>query len=82
VYASHTAEVRHDGIFRTPDGTVYGPVSQVLGDLPRLPPSGNEARPVQVFAKPSRGDFDALTDDGLDDLSVTVVYRPCYLSRT
>ena len=76
-----TAEIRYDGIYRTPDGSVYGPVSQVTGDLARLPPSGIENRAVQVFAKPSRGDLDTLPDNGLDAFTVQVKYRPCWLSR-
>jgi hypothetical protein len=80
VYANESAEVRTDGIVRT-NGSVYGPVSTVIGDLPRLPPSRMEGRALEVFVKPTRGDFAALTDGGLDGLSVQVKYRPCWLSR-
>jgi hypothetical protein len=80
VYSGQVTELRHDGMFRTPDGTVYGPISQVLGDLPRLPPSGVEGRAVEVFVKPSRGDLGALADS-LDGFTVQVKYRPCWLSR-
>lgn len=79
VYASHAAELRFDGMCRTPDGTIYGPVSQVTGDLPRLPPSGIENQPVELLVKPTRGDLAAAADSALDAFSVQVKYRPSYL---
>ena len=62
-------------------GTVFAPVSQVTGDLPRLPPSGLESRPIQIFVKPTRGDLDTLADSGLDSLSVVPKVRPSFLFR-
>jgi hypothetical protein len=81
VYANHAAEIRSEAMERTQDGTVYGPISQVVGDLPRMVPSGVEGRAVELFVKPSRGDLDTLADSGLDGFSVQVIYRPCYLAR-
>jgi hypothetical protein len=82
IYASKTAELRTDGMFRSDSGgTIYAPVSQVIGDLPRVPPSGLESRPIQVFVKPTRGDLDQLADGGLDGLSVIPKVRPSYLFR-
>jgi hypothetical protein len=81
VYASQSTQLTTQGMFRTPGSSVYGPVAQVTGDLPRLPPSGLETRPAQLFVKPSRGDLNDLADSGLDGLSVQVVYRPTWLSR-
>lgn len=82
IYASKTAELRTEGMFRSDSGgTIYAPVSQVTGDLPRIPPSGLESRPIQVFVKPSRGDLDSLADGGLDGLSVVPKVRPSYLFR-
>lgn len=82
VYASKSMEIRWDEPVRTdPTGTVYGRVSNVLGDLARIPPSGTENRAAQVFVKPTRGDLNTFTDAGLDSFTVQVKYRPCYLSR-
>lgn len=82
VYANGPCELRHDAMFRQGPGSgPYGPVSQVVGDLVRLPPSGIEDRPCQVFIKPTRGDLDTLPDLGLDGMTVQVKYRPCWLSR-
>jgi hypothetical protein len=82
IYASKTAELRTEGMFRSDaGGTIYAPVSQVTGDLPRVPPSGLESRPVQVFVKPTRGDLSTLADSGLDSLSVIPKVCPSYLFR-
>ena len=82
VYASKTAELRWDGMWRVdPTGTVYGPISDVIGDLPRIPPSGLEGRPVQLFFKPTRGDLNSLPDSGLDGMTIQVKYRPCWIGR-
>jgi hypothetical protein len=53
-----------------------------IGDLPRLPPSGLEARPVQLFVKPLRSDssYDG-SDPGVDAFTVQPYYRPCYMFR-
>ena len=80
IAAGKTCELRTDGMFRQGGGgTVYGPVSQVIGDLPRVPPSGLESRTLQVFLKPSRGEFDNEADSGIDDLSAQTFYRPSFL---
>lgn len=81
VYASQSAELRTEGMFREDaTGTAYGPVSLVGGDLPRLPPSGLEGRKVELFLKGSRGDLDQLPDTGVDDVSARVFYRPAWLT--
>lgn len=80
LHASQSAELRHDGMFREDStGVAYGPVSHVTGDLPRLPPSGLENRPVELFLKASRGDLDELSDSGIDDVSARAFYRPSWL---
>lgn len=80
IAASKTIELRTDGMYRQGGGgTIYAPVSQVIGDLPRVPPSGLEGRAVQVFLKPSQGDFNGEIDAGIDDVSARLVYRPSYL---
>jgi hypothetical protein len=82
IYANETLELRHDGMFRQgPSAGPYGPVSQVVGDLARIPPSGVEGRPVQIFIKPTRGDGSVLPDDGLDGFTVQAIYRPAWIGR-
>ena len=72
-----------DGMFRNdPTGTVYGEVSRVIGDLPRLPVSGMENRPVEVFLRLSptylgpSANPDVL---GPKVNNLRVYYRPSYL---
>lgn len=78
-YASQSVELRTDGMFREDStGTVFGPVSSVVGDLPRLP-NTSEGRTTQLFLKFSRGDFDQQPDSGIDDISARITYRPSYL---
>jgi hypothetical protein len=80
LYASQSAELHTEGMFREDStGTAYGPVSHVVGSLPRLPPSGLEGRSVELFVKDSRGDFDQLPDTGIDDSGLQVLYRPSWL---
>jgi hypothetical protein len=80
LFASQSAELRTEGMFREDaTGVAFGPVSKVVGDLPRIPPSGVEGRPVQFFLKASRGDFDTLPDTGVDDISARISYRPSFL---
>lgn len=80
LFASQSAELRTDGMFREDStGIGYGTVSQVVGDLPRLPPSGLEGRPVELFVKPTRGDLAVIPDTGIDDIGVQVLYRPSWL---
>lgn len=81
VYASQTLSLGTEGIIRTFDGTVYGPVANIAGDLPRIPASGLESRAVQVFVKPSRGDLSSGTDSGIDTFTVTPYFRPTFLAR-
>jgi hypothetical protein len=83
LFANQSAELRHDGIVREDStGAAYGPMSSVIGDLPRLPPSGTEGRPVEILLVPSRGDFDQLPDSGgTDALDVTINARPTWLFR-
>jgi hypothetical protein len=72
--------VRTDGAYRAGTATgVYAPVSNVIGDLPRIPPSRLENRPVELFVKPTRGDLNQLADSGLDGFAVQVKYRPSFL---
>lgn len=80
VYASSTAELRTDGMFRKISGAnIYGPETNVTGDLPRIPPSGLEGGTIQTFLKLTRGNFAAEPDAGIDDLSCQIKYRPSYI---
>jgi hypothetical protein len=80
VFASRSAMLRTEGMFRLDEaGAAPGPISRVIGDVPRLPPSGLEERPVELFVKPTRGDLDTLPDTALDTLGVQVFARPSYL---
>jgi hypothetical protein len=79
VFADQVAELRTDGMFRaTADGTAYGPTSPPIGDLPRIPVSGLEGRPVELSLLPSSGDLDTIPHDDDGDLSVQVFYRPSW----
>jgi hypothetical protein len=83
VYANQSAELRTEGMFREdPAGLVYGPIADVKGDLPRIPASGVENRPVELLIKPSRGDFDTRADSGTDGFTVQVFYRPSFIIRS
>lgn len=80
LHPNQSAELRTEGMFREEaTGAAFGPVSHVVGDLPRIPPSGAEGRTAQFFLKASRGDLDKLPDTGVDDISARVTYRPSYL---
>lgn len=81
IFASRSAELRWDGMVRQDStGTSYGPISHVIGGLPRIPPAGLEGRTTEVFVKASRGDLDQLPDGGnADDLQVRVYARPSWL---
>ncbi len=79
VYSKRSITLSDRGAFReTALGTYYSPVSYPSSDLPRIPVSGPEERPVEVVLKPSRGDFDTLADSGLDKFTAQLGYRPCW----
>jgi hypothetical protein len=81
LYASQSAELRWDGMFREDiSGSAYGPVSWVTGDLPRLPPTVDGRGTTEVFVKASRGDFAALPDTAIDDISARITYYPAWLT--
>ena len=82
IFSGQSVEIRNDGMFREDStGAAYGPVTNVIGDLPRLPPTTIEARNCQFIVNTSRGDFDQLPDvERIDDTSVRVYYRPSWLT--
>ena len=79
-FASRSTQLTTQGHYRIDSGgTAYGPVSVVAGDIPRLPVAGLDGRTVEVFLKASRGDLDIIPDNGIDDISARVNYRPSWL---
>lgn len=73
LFASQKAQLTTNGMYRLdPGGTAYGPVSRVIGDLPRLPAGNLEGRSVELFLKASRGDMEQASDSAIDDLAVKV----------
>lgn len=78
--ASQSAELRTEGIFREDStGVAWSKVTEVTGDLPRIPPAGIEARTCEFLIKGSRSNLDTIADSGIDDISARVNYRPSWL---
>jgi hypothetical protein len=81
LYASQKAQLTTKGMYRLdPGGTAYGPVSRVIGDLPRLPAGGLENRSTELFLKWSRGDFEQVADSAIDDGAVKVFANRSWLT--
>lgn len=82
IYPSQSVELRTQGMFREDSsGAAWGPVSHIVGDLPRIPASGLEGRTVEFFLKASTGDF--LTSQDVDqtpDISARPFYRPSWVT--
>jgi hypothetical protein len=79
LYANRAAKLSSQGMFRqSQDGLAYGPVGVPGSDLPRIPVSGPEKRPVEIALKQSRGDFGDVADSGLDWVSGQLAYRPAW----
>jgi hypothetical protein len=80
IFASQSAELSQRAILREDStGTAYGPIADVTGDLPRLPPAGMDGRTTEVIVKASRGDLDTSPDSAIDDISARAYYRPSWL---
>lgn len=80
MFASQSTSLTTVGMFREDlFGITWSPVSNVIGDLPRLPPSGLEGRAVEFFVKISRGDLTDLPDTGSDAFGIVPSYRPSWL---
>ena len=79
IFADSNLVLSTQGMYK--EQTTYSPVANVIGDLPRIPPSGLENRPVQLFLRPSQGDLDQAQDTALSSFSVQVNYRPSWLFR-
>jgi hypothetical protein len=80
--ANREVEARFDGHYRqSSDGIGWGPVPQIIGDNARVPVSGLENRPVEMFAKLTRGDLSPAMADlsRAGSLKAQLLYRPAYL---
>ena len=82
VFAHSSASLRYDGMYRADTtNTYFGPIANVVGDLPRIPPSGVENRPVELFLMLSRGDLGQQPDLSLGSFTAQVRYRPVHIHR-
>jgi hypothetical protein len=80
IHPSQSIELRTEGFYReNAAGTASGPVIPKSGGLPRIPVSGLESRKVELYLRASRGDLAGLPDNGIDDISARVHYRPSWL---
>jgi hypothetical protein len=76
VFAGRAVELRTNGAFRASADGISSGVLVPSGNHPRLPQGG----PIEVMAATSRGDLDQLPDSGLDTVSASLLYRPCWLT--
>lgn len=80
VFASQSIEWRHDGVLRKDSaGSFYQEPSSYEGDYLRIPPYGQEGKPVRFIVKGSRGIPDVSPDSGIDDISARLTATPRYL---
>lgn len=79
-FANQKAWLSYKGLYRMgATGAAYGPIAKQNSDLPRVPVSGPEERPVELAVKTSRGDLDQVKDGGNGDkLAVHFGYWPCW----
>lgn len=81
LFSGQDAEIRTDGVFREAATTSLLSELIVDGDLPRIPPSGLEERPVELLFSLSRGNYDDQQDIiGPDSCSLVPKYRPSYMT--
>lgn len=80
IFASRSALLTSDEMLREDAaGIGVGSVSYPGADLPRLPVSGAEGRPVEVAVKQSQGNFEDFADPSTTDaISFHLAYRPCW----
>jgi hypothetical protein len=80
VYSLQKATLSTDGMYRIDSsGSAYGPVSRVVGNLPRLPAGGLENRPTELFLKGSRGNLTGFPDSAIDDIAAKVYTQRSWL---
>jgi hypothetical protein len=79
LFANRDARLTSRGLLReAAAGSVFGEAAYPRSDLPRIPFSGDEARPVETILKPTRGDLEVLADTGIDNVAARLTYRPCW----
>jgi hypothetical protein len=80
IFANRTARLTDEGIFRSDAaGLAFGPVAYPGTDLPRIPVSGVEERPVEVALRPSTGDFGDISDSlSSGNVAFQLSYKPCW----
>lgn len=89
LYDDRSASLTWQGAYREDTtSTANARISEETGDLVRLPPSGLEQRPVQLFVKNSRGLLASPAtnetgegDPGIDAIKAVVSYRPAWIGR-
>jgi hypothetical protein len=79
-----TAELRTEGHYLIDTATGRGEAVLMRGDLPRVPVSGFEGRPVELFIVPCRagipgGGVTISDPPASNPFTGQVVYRPCFL---
>lgn len=77
VFAGQSIQFRHDGCLREDSaGGYWQRVSRYEGDYLLVPPSGREARTVEVIVKACRNDPRTGADSALDDVSAQLFISP------
>lgn len=80
LYPNLEGQLTDDGYFREePTNNIPSPLP-ILGQRPRLPVSGLEARPVEVFIRPTSGNLSTTADELGAQHSATLFGRPSYLT--
>lgn len=80
IHPGQSLEFRHDGVIHEDPTGAYWSKIHAEGDYFRLPPSGLESAPSRILVKMSRNDPANAPDNGIDDLSARVYYRPSWLT--
>lgn len=83
VYESREASLRWTGCWREDSGSGgYARVSSEQGSLPRIPPSGIEGKPVQMYVRVSRGTLEeGQGDPNINNFAATVSYAGTFSGR-
>jgi hypothetical protein len=76
ILANQLIELTEAGCYRSSsDGQGYGKI-EPIGDLPRLPASGDEQREVEIMIATSPGDYHEIPDSSFQNFSVQTLTRP------
>lgn len=79
VYSGSSVVLSTEGMLQLATG--MSPISNVIGDLPRIPPSGLEGRPCELLIRPTQGDLQITQDTALSGFTTQVSFRPTWLFR-